>query len=97
MAQTHLPDLLEVEMYTVSRHFSSRPRAVNWTTYVKPEDALASMDPSYPLSSIARASFTGVNVGKYMNQVQVMYFFRQVSEWLQSADDSLESLILAIR
>lgn len=40
---------------------SSKPRRDNWAAFVKSEDALTAIDPSCPLSTVARASFTGIS------------------------------------
>lgn len=61
MPSTRLADLTEAALHNITRHLSSRPKDASWTEFVSVEDALTSLHPSSPLSSLARSSFSEVN------------------------------------
>lgn len=85
MSSTRLDDLSDEALQNVVRHLSSKPRKVNWTKYVRPQDALTSVHSSSPLSDVASSSFPVITLPMS---------HELVAEWLQSAGESLVDLTM---
>lgn len=61
MASTRAHDLPDAAAHNVLRYLSSSPSALNWVSFVSPEDALTAVHPSSARRSAARESFTRVS------------------------------------
>lgn len=94
MLSTHLDERPEAALLNVVRHLSSTPRKVDWTKHLKPDHALLAVNPSCPLSSVARSAFSTINTEDFGKLSHSREHALLVTEWLQSAYESLIDLTL---
>lgn len=90
MPLSHLRELPEAALLNMVRHLSSKPREIDWMSFLEPEDAVVSMGYSCPLSSVARSAFSTINTGYIFSRNKAVL----ISDWLQLSGDSLVSMTL---